>query len=86
MGPSSLPAGGHARVHVLLRQHVGRGQLGNGLRAPNFLLAVLAGNLLLGAYTGLLAHIAAKTGLSTHLLARRAFGQQGRPCPRCCWA
>ena len=48
--------------------------LGNGLRVPAFLLAVLAGNLLLGAYTGLLAHVAAKTGLSTHLLARRAFG------------
>ncbi|MGD9782070.1 MAG: cytosine permease [Kiritimatiellia bacterium] len=51
--------------------------LGNGLRAREFLVAVLAGNLLLGAYTGLLAHIAAKTGLSTHLLARRAFGQKG---------
>ncbi len=55
--------------------------LGNGLRAPAFLLAVLAGNLLLGAYTGLLAHIASKTGLSTHLLARRAFGQQGAILP-----
>ena len=55
--------------------------LGNGLRAREFLLAVLAGNLLLGAYTGLLAHVAAKTGLSTHLLARRAFGQQGAILP-----
>ena len=55
--------------------------LGNGLRAPAFLLAVLAGNLLLGTYTGLLAHIAAKTGLSTHLLARRAFGQKGAILP-----
>lgn len=55
--------------------------LGNGLRAPAFLLAVLAGNLLLGAYTGLLAHVAAKTGLSTHLLARRAFGQKGAILP-----
>lgn len=55
--------------------------LGNGLRAPAFLLAVLAGNLLLGAYTGLLAHIASKTGLSTHLLARRAFGQRGAILP-----
>ena len=55
--------------------------LGNGLRAREFLLAVLAGNLLLGAYTGLLAHVAAKTGLSTHLLARRAFGQQGAVLP-----
>ena len=55
--------------------------LGNGLRAPRFLLAVLAGNLLLGAYTGLLAFIAARTGLSTHLLARRAFGQRGAILP-----
>lgn len=55
--------------------------LGNGLRARDFLLAVLAGNLLLGAYTGLLAHIAAQTGLSTHLLARRAFGRQGAALP-----
>lgn len=56
-------------------------ELGNGLRARTFLLAVLAGNLLLGTYTGLLAHIAAKTGLSTHLLARRAFGQKGAILP-----
>ena len=55
--------------------------LGNGLRVPAFLLAVLAGNLLLGAYTGLLAHIAARTGLSTHLLARRAFGEHGAALP-----
>ena len=55
--------------------------LGNALRAREFLLAVLAGNLLLGAYTGLLAHIAARTGLSTHLLARRAFGQKGAILP-----
>ena len=55
--------------------------LGNALRAPEFLLAVLAGNLLLGAYTGLLAYVAAHTGLSTHLLARRAFGQRGAALP-----
>lgn len=55
--------------------------LGNGLRARDFLLAVLAGNLLLGAYTGLLAHIAARTGLSTHLLSRRAFGMKGAILP-----
>ena len=55
--------------------------LGNGLHAGTFLLAVLAGNLLLGTYTGLLAHIASKTGLSTHLLARRAFGEKGAILP-----
>lgn len=56
-------------------------ELGRGLRAPAFLLAVLAGNLLLGVYTGLLAYIASRTGLSTHLLARRAFGQRGAILP-----
>ena len=56
-------------------------KLGNGLRTSTFLLAVLAGNLLLGTYTGLLAYIASKTGLSTHLLARKSFGQKGAALP-----
>ena len=55
--------------------------LGNGLRATPFLLAVLAGNLILGAYTGLLAYVASHTGLSTHLLARRSFGEKGAALP-----
>lgn len=55
--------------------------LGNGLIAGRFLLTVLVGNLLLGVYTGLLAYIAAKTGLSTHLLARQAFGERGAALP-----
>ena len=55
--------------------------LGNGLRATPFLLAVLAGNLILGAYTGLLAYVASLTGLSTHLLARRSFGEKGAALP-----
>ncbi len=55
--------------------------LGSGLRAASFLRAVLAGNLLLGVYTGLLAHMAATTGLSTHLLARRSFGERGAALP-----
>ncbi|WP_110927004.1 cytosine permease [Bacillus massiliglaciei] len=53
------------------------GTLGLGLSMPQFILAVLAGNLILGAYTGSLAYIAAKTGLSTHLLTRYAFGEKG---------
>lgn len=56
-------------------------QLGSGLTAARFLLAVLAGNLILGAYTGALACIAGQTGLSTHLLARRAFGSKGALLP-----
>lgn len=53
------------------------GQLGMGLTFTQFIWIVLAGNLLLGIYTGALAFIAAKTGLSTHLLARYAFGEKG---------
>ncbi|WP_284140601.1 MULTISPECIES: cytosine permease [unclassified Virgibacillus] len=53
------------------------GELGQGLTFMQFIGIVLAGNLILGAYTGALAYMAAKTGLSTHLLARYAFGEKG---------
>ena len=53
------------------------GKLGTGLTAGEFFLAVMTGNLLLGCYTALLAAIAARTGLSTHLLARFSFGEKG---------
>lgn len=53
------------------------GTLGEGLSLLNFIWIVLAGNLILGLYTGSLAYISAKTGLSTHLLARYAFGKEG---------
>lgn len=53
------------------------GKLGTGLSMSDFILAVLAGNLILGAYTGLLGYIASGTGLSTHLLARYSFGEKG---------
>ncbi|GGB43587.1 cytosine permease [Lentibacillus populi] len=53
------------------------GTLGQGLSFMQFMTIVMAGNLILGAYTGSLAYIAAKTGLSTHLLARYAFGEKG---------
>lgn len=53
------------------------GTLGAGLDLKQFIVAVLLGNLILGAYTGLLSYAAAKTGLSTHLLARYAFGEKG---------
>ena len=57
------------------------GTLGAGLTAGQLLAAVAAGNLLLGTYTGLLAAIAARTGLSTHLLARYSFGEKGSYIP-----
>ncbi|WP_338471183.1 cytosine permease [Niallia sp. XMNu-256] len=53
------------------------GTLGIGLTFVQFIWIVLAGNLILGLYTGALAHIAAKTGLSTHLLTRYSFGEKG---------
>ncbi|MDX8045552.1 cytosine permease [Gracilibacillus sp. S3-1-1] len=53
------------------------GELGLGLSMQEIIWIVLLGNLILGLYTGGLAYIAAKTGLSTHLLARYAFGEKG---------
>lgn len=53
------------------------GTLGTGLEMKKFMLTVFLGNLILGVYTSLLAHIASKTGLSTHLLARYSFGEKG---------
>ena len=55
--------------------------LANGLTASRFFWAVMAGNLILGIYTGLLAYPAAKTGLSVHLLARYSFGVFGSDIP-----
>lgn len=57
------------------------GKLGTGLTAWQLMATVMVGNLLLGCYTGLLAAIAAKTGLSTHLLARFSFGEKGSYLP-----
>jgi cytosine permease len=57
------------------------GELGAGLTFKEFIWIILAGNLILGLYTGALAFIASKTGLSTHLLARYAFGEKGSYLP-----
>ena len=57
------------------------GKLGTGLTAWQLIATVMTGNLLLGCYTGLLASIAARTGLSTHLLARFSFGEKGSYLP-----
>ncbi|KID58729.1 cytosine permease [Pseudoalteromonas luteoviolacea] len=53
------------------------GKLGVGLSQADFITAVVAGNLILAVYTAFLAYIGAKTGLSTHLLARFSFGLKG---------
>ena len=55
--------------------------LANGLTAGRFFWAVMAGNLILGIYTGLLAYPAARTGLSVHLLSRYSFGVFGSDIP-----
>ena len=57
------------------------GRLGAGMTFKGFLLSVLAGNLILGAYTGVLAFMAARTGSSIHILSRYAFGQKGSYLP-----
>ncbi|WP_226583511.1 cytosine permease [Halobacillus litoralis] len=53
------------------------GTLGSGLTFVQFIAVVFVGNLILGAYTGALAYVSSKTGLSTHLLSRYAFGEKG---------
>lgn len=57
------------------------GNLGAGLTLKDYLIAVLIGNLILGAYTGLLAYISSKTRLSVHLLSRYSFGAKGSYLP-----
>jgi cytosine permease len=48
---------------------------------PNLLIVVLFGNLILGVYGAFLGYAAAKTNLSTHILARYAFGVNGSKLP-----
>ncbi|WP_304508506.1 cytosine permease [Anaerotignum sp.] len=48
---------------------------------PDLLIVVLFGNLILGVYGAFLGYAAAKTNLSTHILARYAFGVNGSKLP-----
>ncbi len=58
------------------------GTLGQGFRLwPDLILVILFGNLILGVYGGFLGYAAAKTNLSTHILARYAFGRVGSKIP-----
>lgn len=57
------------------------GTLGAGMDFKGFFWAVMAGNLILGAYCGMLAFIAARTGSSIHILARYSFGEKGSYLP-----
>lgn len=56
-------------------------RLGNGLNFSGFLWAIIIGGALLGAYTGILAYIGSRTGLSLDLLAHRSFGSVGSYLP-----
>ncbi|MGM9540726.1 cytosine permease [Anaerovibrio sp.] len=53
------------------------GRLGTSLTFSDLAAALLIGDLILGIYTALLAYMGGRTGLSTHLLARYAFGEKG---------
>ncbi len=52
-------------------------QLGNGLDLTGFILAVVIGGVILGAYTGILGYIGSESGLSLDLLAQKSFGTKG---------
>jgi len=52
-------------------------QLAAGLDFSGFIKSLLLGGLILGAYTGALGYIGAKTGMSLDLLSRKAFGIKG---------
>jgi cytosine permease len=51
--------------------------LAAGLNFGEFIAALLLGGLILGAYTGSLGYIGAKTGLTLDMLAHRSFGRIG---------
>ena len=51
--------------------------MGSGLNLSNFVLALIIGGTILSFYTGLLAYVGQKTGLSMDLLAQRSFGTKG---------
>ena len=55
--------------------------LANGLDFKGFILAILLGGIILGAYTGALGWIGAESGLTLDMLARRSFGEKGSYLP-----
>ncbi len=52
-------------------------QMAAGLDFRGFILAMLLGGIILGAYTGALGYIGAESGLTLDMLARRSFGTKG---------
>ncbi len=58
------------------------GTLGQGFKLwPDLIIVVLFGNLILGVYGAFLGYAASTTNLSTHILARYAFGRVGSKLP-----
>ena len=55
--------------------------LANGLNFNDFLIAILLGGIILGAYTGALGYVGAMSGLSLDLLAVKIFGKRGSYLP-----
>ena len=51
--------------------------LAAGLHFGEFIGAIILGGIILGAYTGTLGFIGAKTGLTLDMLAHRSFGRKG---------
>ncbi|MDO4483567.1 MAG: cytosine permease [Clostridia bacterium] len=56
-------------------------QLADSLDFGGFVKALLLGGLILGAYTGALGYVGARTGMSLDLLSRKAFGSKGSYLP-----
>ena len=52
-------------------------EMAAGLDFKGFILAMLLGGVILGAYTGALGYIGAESGLTLDMLARRSFGTKG---------
>ena len=52
-------------------------ELAAGLNLSGFIKALILGGVILGAYTGTLGFIGAKTGLTLDMLAHRSFGRKG---------
>lgn len=53
------------------------GQIGAAASMKTIIISFIVGNLILATFAGVLAYISARTSLSTHLLARYAYGEKG---------
>lgn len=56
-------------------------EMAKGLNFSDFVIAMVLGGIILGAYTGALGYIGAKSGLSLDLLAVKTFGTKGSYLP-----